>query len=112
RPLGCAPRRPPSLAAIASPVGGRDFVRAPAPEPPSIRVEPARPQAPSTVYAHGVRHAQAREPTHRTNGAFAGHPAAQRQLSPTFPLRTRGKRQRTPSVSFADRSGSLPSLSH
>jgi len=37
-------------------VGWRGWVRA-TPEPPSIRVEPSRSQAPSTVYAHGVRHA-------------------------------------------------------
>src|SRR5262249_7995093 len=53
------------------------------PERPSIRGGPAT--VPSTCYRIRVerpaRHKQ--EPIHRTNGAWAGHPAAERWLLPT-----------------------------
>jgi len=53
------------------------------PERPSIRVEPAT--VPCTLYRmRSERPArQRRETIHRTNGAFPGHPAAERWLSPT-----------------------------
>jgi hypothetical protein len=64
-------------------------VRAPGPDDRlSVGSQPRLP-APSTVYAQGVRHAEIEEPTHRTNGAFAGSPggtsAALSDLAPRLP---------------------------
>ena len=70
---------------LTLPVGWRDFCPGRRPNNRLSVWNHLRSQAPSTVYAPGLRHAQAREPTPRTNGAFPAHPAAQRRLSPTSP---------------------------
>src|SRR5262249_58785093 len=84
RALGHAPPHT-ACRGLPLPVGGRDFGPGRRPNHRLSVGNHLRSQAPSTVYAPGVRHAQAREPTHRTNGALPGHPAAERRLSPTSP---------------------------
>ena len=52
------------------------------PGQPSIRATPATAPPPFTLYAQAYSTPNP-ESTHRTNGALAGHPAAERRLVPT-----------------------------
>ena len=71
-------------------VGWRRVRAGQSPGQPSIRGTPATAPPPFTLYAPSVLDANSRESTHRTNGALAGHPAAERRLSPTpSPRRSR-----------------------